>query len=211
MQNQKVIISKNNRLIVKRCILVISLLLIICGIVLFSNNISNNNHISKVDSESLKAFFSHNNINAEMKTTEDNSKKEIINYMAVIEIPSINLIHGIPYPGKDNTVDRNIQIINPISLPDMVNGNFILASHSGSSSISYFKKLNKIKENDKVYIYYDNVKYIYKVNNQYLVDKGHVSIRRDHSQSTLTLITCDKKDDTKQLVVIAYLQNTEKY
>lgn len=211
MQKQRVIISKNNRLIVKRCMLVICFLLIIFGIVLFSINISNNNHISKVDSESLKKFFSHNNINIETKTNKDSSKEDIINYMAVIEIPSINLIHGIPYPGKDNTVDRNIQIIEPISLPDMVNGNFILASHSGSSSISYFKNLNKIEENDKVYIYYDNLKYIYKVNNQYLVDKGHVSIKRDHSQTTLTLITCDKTDDTKQLVVIAYLQGTEKY
>lgn len=211
MQKQKVIISKNNHSKVKKCILVISLLLIVAGIVIFGINAVNKNHISKVDSESLKAFFSHNNINTETKKNKDNSKEDIINYMAVIEIPSINLIHGIPYPGKDNTVDRNIQIINPISLPDMVNSNFILASHSGTSAISYFKHLDKVKNNDKIYIYYNNLKYIYKVSNQYLVDKGHVSIKRDHSQTPLTLITCDKRDDTKQLVVIAYLQSTEKY
>lgn len=211
MQKQKVIISKNNHSKVKKCILVISLLLIVVGIVIFGINTVNKNHISKVDSESLKAFFSHNNVSNEIKTTKDNSNENIINYMAVLEIPSIDLMQGIPYQGKDNTVDRNIQVIEPISLPDMVNGNFILASHSGSSAISYFKHLNKVRNNDKIYIYYNNLKYIYKVSNQYLVDKGHVSIKRDHSQTTLTLITCDKKDDTKQLVVIAYLQGTEKY
>ena len=180
--------------------------------VLFIMNIINNNCIKQIDNDSLKAFFSRNKIeNKNIISSKKENKDNIIRYMAVLEIPSINLMQGIPYLGKDNTVDRNIQIIEPISLPDMVDGNFILASHSGSSPISYFKNLNKLKNNELVYVYYDNVKYTYIVNNQYLVDKGRVTIKRNHSKRTLTLITCDKKDNSKQLVVIAYLQNQEKY
>lgn len=208
MRRKKVTILKNNRSKVKKCLLIVSLLLIILGVILFSIYFVNRQAIATVDKESLDAFFSKNEI--ETSETEEN-ESNLIEYMAVIEIPSIDLMQGIPYLGKDNTVDRNIQIIEPLSLPDEPTGNFILASHSGTSAISYFKHLDKLTTGDDVYIYYENIKYHYEVADTYLVDKGNVSIRRDHSKSTITLITCDKKDDTKQLVVIAYLTNTEDY
>ena len=41
--------------------------------------------------------------------------------------------------------------------PDVAKGNLILASHSGTSSISFFKNLYKLEVNDDVYVNYNNV------------------------------------------------------
>ena len=38
---------------------------------------------------------------------------------------------------------------------------------------------------------------------------GDVTIYRDTSRSTLTMITCTKDDDTKQTIYISYLQKVE--
>ena len=102
-----------------------------------------------------------------------------------------------------NNVNRNIQIIKSSSYPDEENGNTILASHSGTSSISYFKNLYKLEVNDEAKIYYKNNTYTYKLNNIYNVPKtGTVNIKRDIYKTTLTLITCTKGSKTEQTVYI---------
>ena len=93
-------------------------------------------------------------------------------------------------------------------MPNVDKGNFILASHSGTSKVSYFRKLDKAKIGDKVNIYYQNIKYVYKIKNKYLLNKdGNIEIYRNKDVTTLTLTTCDTKSDTKQLVVIAELES----
>ena len=65
-------------------------------------------------------------------------------------------------------------------MPNIENGNLILASHSGTSNISYFKNLYKMQEGNKIYIYYSGIKYVYVLNNIYDVNKtGEVEIKRD--------------------------------
>ena len=111
---------------------------------------------------------------------------------------------------KPNNVDYNMQIIKPSNYPDVDKGNLIIASHSGSSSISYFKHLYKLKVGDNAYIYYNNVKYTYKIVNIYKEPKtGYLNIYRDLDQTTLTLVTCTKNDDTTQTIYICNLINKE--
>ena len=91
-----------------------------------------------------------------------------------------------------------------------VNSNLILASHSGTSSIAYFKHLDEITYNDVVYIYYQNIKYKYIVAQIYDVAKtGHIEIKRLQNKTTITLITC-KKNSNLQTVYIGYLEITKK-
>lgn len=132
---------------------------------------------------------------------ENNVEKEI----ADIIVPKIGINRKLySINSKKNTVEKNIQIIESSSMPDVKNGNLILAAHSGDSKISYFHNLNKLEKNDEIIIVYDNIDYRYLVSDKYTVLKtGKVSIKRDRNKNTVTLITC--KGENEQLVVIGYL------
>lgn len=127
-------------------------------------------------------------------------------YIAYLKIPKINLIKGLVNKNsKFNNVDKNIQIIKESDMPDIVNGNLILAAHSGNSNISYFKDLNKLGVDDSIYIEYNNKQYGYKITDYYIVEKtGLVDIIRDENKTILTLITC-VRNTNKQLVLICEL------
>ena len=128
-------------------------------------------------------------------------------YIGTLKIPKINLEHGfLDKNSKYNVVSKNILVHKSSDYPDVKNGNLILASHSGTSSISYFKNLYKLSTGDDVYINYNNKEYHYKVTRIYKDSKdGKVAIRRDYNKTTLTLITCTKNDKTTQTIYICEL------
>jgi sortase A len=145
----------------------------------------------------------------EEETESTNSTYEY--YLASLEIPKSNISRG--FYDKDsslNEVNSNIYFLPESDYPDTKNGNVILAAHSGNYSNSYFTNLNKLEEGDKAYIKYKNVTYTYKIVNIYDVEKtGTVSIYRNMNKSTLTLITCNLNDNTKQTIYIAELIGKE--
>lgn len=145
--------------------------------------------------------------NIETPTDETNYIPPTYYYIGRIEIPQINLNKGfLDINDKNNTIKKNVMVHKLSDYPDVVNGNFILIAHSGTAYISFFKNLYKLNINDLVYIYYNNYKYTYQINNIYNVLKtGNVSIKRDYDKTTLTLITCTKDDDNHQTVYISYL------
>lgn len=167
-----------------------------------------NNVPEQVDADDVEKEPS-NDSPAENKTPSKEVYKP--NYIGYFEIPKINLNQGfVSMNSSDNTVEKNIQVIKPSNYPDVENGNFIVASHSGSSSISYFKNLYKLSINDIVYIRYNGYKYKYKIVDIYTVLKnGEVEIRRDLYKTTLTMITCTKNDNSSQTVYIAQLESRD--
>ena len=134
------------------------------------------------------------------------AKKQYIGYLS---IPRISLNYGfVDKKSYYNHVNRNIQIIEPSDFPDVPKGNFIIAGHSGTSSVSYFKNLYLLKIGDIAKITYNNKVYTYKIVDIYYQDKdGTIIIKRDLSKTTLTLITCTYKDKKHQTVYIAELEN----
>lgn len=138
----------------------------------------------------------------------DNSVSQY-DYIGVIEIPSIDLKRG--FLDKDsiyNDVNYNIEVLIDSDMPDIENGNFILAAHSGNTMVSYFKNIHNLSLNDDIYIYYNGNKYIYKVINKYQIEKtGYANIVRNNNKNTLTLITCISNTNY-QLVVICELIET---
>ena len=104
-----------------------------------------------------------------------------INYIAVIKIPKIGLEKGLASKGSYyNNVNRNIQILTESDMPDKEKGNVILAGHSGNSSVSYFRKLNKLENNDEVIISYNGRDYVYRMVNSYEIEKnGYAHILRN--------------------------------
>ena len=210
----------------EEAILIVGSLLLIIALVLFHyekileiNNEIYNNIQSKIYQENNKNNLIVNidvdYIN-ETYTNIDNpplKEQPIINYLAFLEIPKINLNQGIlPKTSYYNNVNYHVQILDISDLPDVINGNMVLAAHSGSSNIAYFKNLYKLTKDDKAYIIYNNKKYSYQVVNIYnQVKKGSLNIYRDINKTTLTLITCTKDDKNSQTVYILELTGVETY
>lgn len=199
-----------------------SLILILCGVFIIGYKHLNNYKIQLIQEQEIEEVIKLSNdifyvddnggiIETEEELEEDkqeNIKTEVMyDYNAVLEISSINLKKGlVAYDNKYNNVNYNIQIIETSSMPNSENGNLILAGHNGNGSVSFFKDLYKLEKGDLINVYYDNYKYIYEYSYYYEVDKtGTVNIVRDNNKTTITLITCKKGSDTKQLVFIGYL------
>ena len=131
-------------------------------------------------------------------------------YVAVLEIPKLKFKRGL-YKIKDpkSKLDKNIIFLDKSDMPDKEDSRVIIVGHSGATSNSYFKNIHKLKKKDKIYLYYDNVKYIYKVTDRYdIIKNGTLALESNHDKKTLTLVTC--KGNTKQLVIIATLTKEEK-
>ena len=194
-----------------KIIILIGILLITSSIMFFVYDIYKNTKKEVQEIKMVENFFEEEpqeEVKEEVKEEEtNNSSSPSYNYIAILEIPSINLKRGIvDFNSKYNNVKYNIQIIEHSQMPNVENSNLILAGHNGTSSVSFFKDLYKLKEDSLIYLYYDGYKYIYKLNNYYDTDKdGKVEIIRNRYKTTITLITCKKGTKDKQTVFIGYL------
>lgn len=194
-----------------KIIILIGILLITSSIMFFVYDIYKNTKKEVQEVKMVENFFEEEpqeEVKEEVKEEEtNNSSSPSYNYIAILEIPSINLKRGIvDFNSKYNNVKYNIQIIEHSQMPNVENSNLILAGHNGTSSVSFFKDLYKLKEDSLIYLYYDGYKYIYKLNNYYDTDKdGKVEIIRNRYKTTITLITCKKGTKDKQTVFIGYL------
>lgn len=168
-------------------------------------------NIGKEEIEEIKVDIDEEEIKEQPKQEE--KKTSNYNYIGVLEIPKINIKRGfLNIKDKGNNVNKNLQVIKGSDMPNVKNGNLIIAAHSGNSYISYFKNLHKLSNDDVVYVYFNNIKYTYKVVGKYDAEKnGKVTIHRDNKKNTLTLITCSQTDKTKQIVYILELESEENY
>ena len=167
--------------------------------------------IGKEEIEEIKVDIDEEKIKEQPKQEE--KKTSNYNYIGVLEIPKINIKRGfLNIKDKGNNVNKNLQVIKGSDMPNVKNGNLIIAAHSGNSYISYFKNLHKLSNDDVAYVYFNNIKYTYKVVGKYDSEKnGKVTIHRDNKKNTLTLITCSQTDKTKQIVYILELESEENY
>lgn len=106
-----------------------------------------------------------------------------------------------------NDVNKNVTIISPSDMPDVIGGTLILAAHSGNVNTAYFKRLNELVIGDVVNVYYSDNKYVYKVSSFYEESRNSsIVIKREKMKNVLVLTTC-KIGTKKQLVYIANLIN----
>ena len=205
-------LKKNNNI---NTYILLGVILITFGITLLSNNYIvtkreeafNKMNLSLLDN--MPEAKEEDEQPAEETPTTEESKEEVKKidyepYIAVLKIPKINLERGFYDKNSSlNNVDYNILFHTASNYPSEEKGNVILASHSGSSSISYFKKLYLLEKGDIAYLTYKGTTYTYEIVNIYNEEKtGSINIYRNKEKNTLTLITCTKDDDTKQTVYI---------
>lgn len=196
----------------KNAKITLSILLLFLGIVCLSftyfqtikQNLFNEKNLRYF--EEIDISESVDEVNEETTEELEKTTKPIINYnyIGYLNIPKINLKRGfVSLNSKYNSVSYNVMLIKGSSMPDVKNGNLILAAHRGNSSVSFFDKLYKLEIGDEADITYNNKVYKYKLVNTYLEEKdGSIAIYRDENKNTLTLITCTRGDKKTQTVFI---------
>lgn len=212
--------NKNSNTSRKSQLLVIgSLLLILCGASVLGFRYYQSYQNSKVEQKEIDDFIdiqrdviTSGTIDPTEEQTEEQPKQQVeTDYIAVLEIPKINLRKGIyAKDSSKNNVNKNIELMKESNMPDEVNGNFILAGHSGTSRVSYFKNLHKLENGDKAYIYYNGARLVYKLVNTYDIQKtGEASITRNGQKTTLTLITCRHNTDKQTVFILELMEDGE--
>lgn len=204
MQKKK--ICKNNIIFILGLLIVI-----ICIIIIFFSIVKKQKLVAK-ENKGIEMFFEKQIVNDnkidELEVDDNNSKNisQNFEYIAVLEIPKINLKRGlVDIDSIYNSIDYNIQILKESTMPNIDNSNLILVAHSGNSNVSFFKNLDKLEILDNVYLYYNNTVYQYEIYDKYEIEKiGSVKINKNINSKTITMITC--LDNTnKQIVLVGKL------
>ena len=199
----------------KSWLIIIGFLILFLGISVITYYIASNKHLDNLEDNALKEFYiqeqePNNNVESNKEPEKEEVKEQKkIEYIAVLKIPKINLERGLVDPNSYlNNVNYNLEFIKGSSMPDQENGNVIIAGHSGSARISYFRKLDQLVIGDKASLNYRGKVYNYKIVDIYDIDKtGTAEIIREKNKSTLTLVTC-RHNTNRQIVVICELQYT---
>lgn len=138
--------------------------------------------------------------------------KNSLNYVAILEIPVINLKTGM-VEATDNfkSINYAVSIDKSSQYPD-IEGNMIIYSHSGNSRIAFFKHLNQVKIGDSVYVYFRGIRYEYKIFTSYEIEKvGKLNVTYPKDKRHITLVTCNPNKKGFQIVLVGEQINQEKY
>ena len=188
------------------------LIILLCAGAMFYQIYSNNKKDQLNDNLIQEYFEEEIQNNKVIEETEQVVEEQPVhvnyeNYIGVLEIKKINLKRGFySKTSRNNNVNRNIQVLNESDMPNIENGNVIIAGHSGSSYVSFFRNLNKLDLYDEAIIYFEGKQYNYQLKNKYEIDKtGQAVIKRNKEKNVLTLITC-KHNTNKQIFFIFELK-----
>lgn len=195
----------------KSWFIIIGSLLFLIGISLVTYDHISNKTIHNEEQQALEDFYKEEIIiesTVDTQKTEEVKEQPKIEYIAVLKIPKINLERGLVDPNSYlNNVNYNLEFVKGTSMPNEENGNVIIAGHSGSAKISYFRKLDQLSIDDSVFLIYQGKTYSYKVVDIYDIEKtGKAEIIRNKNKNTLTLITC-RHNTKKQIVIICELES----
>ena len=151
------------------------------------------------------------NVSSEDSSSDSTSSSSVTgnleHYIGYLEIPKLGFRRGFyNIDSALNTVEANIEVIKGSSMPDVENGNLIIAGHSGTGWKAFFNDLHLLEVGDEARVLYQGNTYIYQITNIYK-DKntGRLAIKRDYNKTTLTLVTCTNNDSSTQTIYIAEL------
>lgn len=176
-----------------------------------TNKVIDDDNVEEIDASSIEEV-DEENTKLPQKQTESLKTKIAKEFIGYLEIKKINLKQGlVSKNSRYNNVKYNIQMLSLSDYPDKDKGNVILAAHSGTGYLAFFKNLYKLKKGDEAKITYKDYVYTYKIVNIYNVPKtGKVRVGRDNKKTCLTLITCTHNSKTEQTVYILELTSKTK-
>lgn len=134
-------------------------------------------------------------------------KREEEKPISILEISKLDLQQNIyEKNSKENDVDKNVTLLTDICLLKE-DCTLVLAAHSGTSIIAYFKNLDRLTIGDEASLIYQDKMYSFELFSVEKVSKNGQLILKKEKGKYLLLTTCDKQDETKQVVYYFYLKN----
>ncbi|MDO5568769.1 MAG: sortase [bacterium] len=189
----------------KKIMLIIGLTFIISGFIIYAVNCYFNYRVQKEDENFVEQFMEQEFADEKEETEiEEEIVEDYTGYLAVLEIPKIDLKTGVVMSSKDySTMNRNVSIYPTSDMPNYKYGNTILFAHNGTSKVSYFRNIDRLEKDDVIFIYYDEIKYSYKVIDKYYVkENSKEPLMRKDDKSIITLITCKKGNNRYRLIIV---------
>lgn len=207
-------INKNN-ILSSNIVSLISAIVIVFGLFLIFYNFINKKRLVAYDyiNEKFNTKVEVENIvssdEKEEEEEEENTDNDLEHYIGYLEIPKLGFNRGFyNIASPENTVEKNIQVIEGSKMPNKKNGNLIIAGHSGTGWKAFFNDLYKLNIGDQVIVTYKGHKYTYQIEDISKQAKtGTLTIKRNRNKTTLTLITCTNNDSTTQTIYVASLVN----
>lgn len=169
---------------------VIGIILIIVGLALITSIVYKKMETSKKQKELQNIL--EQVINEDPKSEgSDNGDKSINGYkpIALIEIPSINLSQGLVEGMSDNVLQYYLGHFEDSAKPGE-KGNFVVAGHRVSDYSEAFVNLYKVEAGDDIIVKANKKEYIYKIDENFIVDPSRVDVLDKTDDATITLITC---------------------
>ena len=208
-------INKNN-ILSSNIVSLISAIVVVFGLFLIFYNFINKKRLVAYDyiNEKFNTKVEVENIvssdeKEEEDEEEENTDNDLEHYIGYLEIPKLGFNRGFyNIASPENTVEKNIQVIEGSKMPNKKNGNLIIAGHSGTGWKAFFNDLYKLNIGDQAIVTYKDRKYTYQIENISKQAKtGTLTIKRNKNKTTLTLITCTNNDSTTQTIYVASLVN----
>ena len=208
-------INKNN-ILSSNIVSLISAIVIVFGLFLIFYNFINKKRLVAYDyiNEKFNTKVEVENIvssdeKEEEEEEEENTDNDLEHYIGYLEIPKLGFNRGFyNIVSPENTVEKNIQVIEGSKMPNKKNGNLIIAGHSGTGWKAFFNDLYKLNIGDQAIVTYKGHKYTYQIEDISKQAKtGTLTIKRNRNKTTLTLITCTNNDSTTQTIYVAGLVN----
>ncbi len=171
----------------------VKLILKVIAILLFSYNIFNIINLNYKDKTFISTYYK-------------NESKYNYEDKMILSIPSINLYNSvIKTDANFKNLNKSLVYYNNDNYDDTI----IILGHSGLGFGTYFNRLDEIKINDACFLYKNKHKATYILKRKYVIDDTYVDILNTNRKKKLILITCDKNNKSKRLV-LEYDLNTLK-
>ena len=176
---------------------IIFLYLIINSLFNFNNLKYKTNNQNKIKEQTIIKKDINKKETKEIKTVKITNK-----YWGFIENPKLNLYYGFyNLSDKNNEIKNGIEVMSGSEIPSENGSNIVLVAHSGIGYNILFDRLDVLNLEDEVNLYFNQSKYRYKVKKISKKDKKDVLSLIKSKNNTLMLITCDKQEKEKNLIV----------
>ena len=166
------------------------------------------------EKEDIKQEFKEYNKKLNEKVVSKIDLLSSIKIVGYIDIPKIGVSTVIKEGTTNSTLYNCVGHLEATSYPGEKNTHCVLAGHSGLSNARIFDDLNKLENEDIVYVTFLDETYSYKVIETKIVDKDakeEFKVKKD--KELLTLITCVPRfiNSHRLLVTCERVYNTDKF
>lgn len=205
-------VIKSNKLFILSTIIIILLVIVIDSFCYKGYQ----NSKERKEEEQISSFFELQEEKEDITSKNQDTRKETEEeeFVGILSIPSIQLKKGFyNINSKKNTVDVGLEVLKGSRMPNEDNSSLVIAGHSGTGYLAFFKDLDKVEKGSLIDVYYNQMKYTYQLEETTITEKtGEIKIEKEADSQTLILTTCNPKNrDKEQLTLIASLIKKEKY